>query len=248
MPRVNGRAIRSRLLLIGSVPQNVVKRAVLRAGAEIELADGIAHAIPRIRSYIRAAGIAGVRRFCHPNPQESYTHGTAAQSNCFGLAFPVGNSSLGKCLPGSARHGLDGIFARPVLDHIVPGIWFSPRDANAVHLLNLCQVQHHPLRMQRVALTGEVLREIRIALPESVEIAIGQPRESYVVGTVIARSPAPRQSIPVRIANHFRGSRRAGEISSATSVAPVAPGALRIPVPRLDGEFGVLTVRHRLPA
>src|ERR1017187_6950935 len=48
MPRVNRRAVRSGLLLIRRVPQNVVKRAVFGAGAEEEFTNRIAHTIPRI--------------------------------------------------------------------------------------------------------------------------------------------------------------------------------------------------------
>src|SRR5271157_3546505 len=99
--------------------------------------------------------------------------------------------------------------------------------------------------MQRVALAGEALGEIRIAFPESVRVAIGHPRESDVVGAIVASRSTPGQRVPVGVAQHFGGSVRASEITLA---ARVAPRALRIPMPRLDCEFRVLTVSDRLPA
>ncbi len=61
MPRIDGRTIRRRLLLIRRVAQDVVKRAILRAGAKIKFANGIAHAVSRVCSQIgRAIRLAGV--------------------------------------------------------------------------------------------------------------------------------------------------------------------------------------------
>src|ERR1017187_4564907 len=135
MPRVNRRAVRSGLLLIRRVPENVVKRAVFCAGAEEEFTNRIAHTIPRIIQLsifqFRITGsvrIAGVRRFRHPYPQKSYRHGSVAQANRLSLTFSIRNRSLRKGLPDSARHGLDGVVARPVLDHIVSGVRFRSEE------------------------------------------------------------------------------------------------------------------------
>src|ERR1700733_11093382 len=140
---------------------------------------------------------------------------------------------------------LSRIFSGPVLDHKFLGVGRAPRDANAVDLLYLREIHHHPLRMQFVILAGEVLRQIGIALPESLLIAIGHAREADIVCAVVAGEAAPRQTVPVGVANGFRGSGRPGEISAASRIAP---RALRIPVPGFHGKLGVLTKSYWLPA
>src|ERR1700688_2872955 len=99
--------------------------------------------------------------------------------------------------------------------------------------------------MQRIALSGEVLRQVRAALPISVRVAVRKAREAGVPGAVVACGPAMRQRISVGVTNYFRRRGRAGEVSLATGIAP---GSLRIPVPRLHREFSILAVSHRLPA
>ena len=245
MPGINRRAIGRCLFLIWSVPHDVVKRPITRSGAEVEFANGVAHAIAWVGGTV---GVAGVRRFGHPDPQESHGHGNGAQANRLGLAFAVRNRPLRKRLPDTARNRPNGILARPILHHIMSGVGFCPGDANAVYLLDLRQVHDHPLRMQRVTLSGKSLGEIGIAFPESVQIAIVQPREPNVIGAVIARSAAARQRIPVGVTDHFRRSRRAGEISFAVGNASSTPRPLRIPVPCLDGEFRILPVGDWLPS
>src|SRR5580700_4187137 len=128
--------------------EDVVKRAVAGACAEIKLANRVAHTISRIQISQIQAGIgcavcdARVRRFRHPNPHEPDRDWSAAQANGFGLAFSIGGLSLRKHAPGTA--GLcfhwtirRRIFAAPVLDYIAPGIRLCPCDANAGDLLLL---------------------------------------------------------------------------------------------------------------
>src|SRR5579863_4418176 len=118
---------------------------------------------------------ARVRRFRHPYPHKSHSDRGAAETNRLRLTSSFCNSSLRKRLPNSARWSLHGIVAGPVLHDVVPGVRLGPRDADAVNLLSLRQVHDHPLRMQGIALAGETLGEIRIALPERIGIAIGHP-------------------------------------------------------------------------
>src|SRR5215469_11652930 len=98
--------------------------------------------------------------------------------------------------------------------------------------------------MQRVALARVVLGQVRIALPEAVQISVCEPGKAGVLGSVIAGEAAPRQAVAVRVSNRLAKSRRAGEISFA---ARIAPRALRIPVPRFDRQFGVLVAGQWLP-
>src|ERR1700689_992040 len=115
MPRIDRRTICSGLLLIGRVAQNVVKRAVVAGGAEVEFVDGVARAISRVirgssirgsitRGWItrrwssRAIGITGVRRLRHPDANEAHANGIAAQPKGFDTPFSIIDCSLGKCL------------------------------------------------------------------------------------------------------------------------------------------------------
>src|SRR6202453_5453500 len=170
MPGIDRRRVSAGLLLVDGVAQYVVKCTICRGSAKIEFANGIAHAVSRIGWTVRVAGIG---RLGHPDSEESHRHWSAAQANCFGLAFSTGDGSLRERLPDAASHGSDGVIpARPVLDRIVVRIGFGPCDTNAVDRLNLRQIDYHPLGMQRVALSCEVFGQIRIALPECVEVAI----------------------------------------------------------------------------
>ena len=98
--------------------------------------------------------------------------------------------------------------------------------------------------MQRVVFAREAFRQIRIALPVRVHIAVGEAAVASGIGAVVARGAAMRQRIAVRVANDFSRRRAAREIAFA---ARIAPRAFRIPVPRLDVQFRVLPVGHRLP-
>ena len=75
MPRIDGRAIGRRLLLIGRVAQSIVKgvveSAVVSDGSKIEFADGIADAVAGIGG---AVGVAGVGRLGHPDAHETHSH------------------------------------------------------------------------------------------------------------------------------------------------------------------------------
>ena len=42
----------------------------------------------------------------------------------------------------------------------------------------LVKIDYHPLRMQRIVLSRERLREIRIALPVCIQISVVQAREA----------------------------------------------------------------------
>src|SRR5271169_573097 len=154
-------------------------------------------------------------------------------------------------LPDAAGGRLDGILAGPILNEVVSSVRFAPRDANAVDGLRLRQIEDDPLRMQRIAFGGEVLSEIGIALPESVEVAIGEARESGVFRPVIAGETAAGKRISVGVAQAFGGHGSAREITPAGGIAAVptiAPCSFRIPVPGFDRQFGILAERHWLPA
>src|ERR1700691_798945 len=96
-----------------------------------------------------------------------------------------------------------------------------------------------------------MLSEIRIALPESVQISVGEAGKSRVVGAIVTSEAATRKLVAVRVAKALGGHGRAYEIALAgviASVTPVTPCPLWIPVPRFYGQLGILAEGHRLPS
>src|SRR5579862_701056 len=204
MPGINRRAIGSCLFLIGGMADDVVKFAVVSLRAKIKLANGVTHTIARIGGAIR---VACVRRIRHPDAHELYRNRRRSKPKSFRLAFSIRYRTLRKRLPGSPGRGFDGIVASPVLNQIMPRVGFGPRDANRIHLLHLREIEHDPLRMQGVTLAGEVLGQIRIALPESVQISVIEARETYVIGAVVASESSARKRIAIGIAKCLCRSR-----------------------------------------
>ena len=189
--------------------------------------------------------IASVGGFRHQNSQKSHRQRTRAQLHGRQTAASIRNHAARKSLPHAARGSFDRIVAGPVLNHVAHRVRLGPLDLDARDLLHLRQVHHDPLRMCGIAFARESLCQVWIALPIARGVSIRQPRKSGIIRPVIARESTMRQRVAVRIAQKFRGVRRAGEISFA---ARVAPRSLRIPMPRLHRQFRILAKTHRLPA
>src|SRR5439155_23401401 len=68
-----------------------------------------------------------------------------------------------------------------------------PQNSDGIALLKRAEIDHHPLRIDRVALFGEVLVEIRIAFPKRLSIAVVDARVTVVVrlidGVATSRQP-----------------------------------------------------------
>ena len=125
--------------------KNVVKRSILRHGAEINLANRIPYAIPRIAW---AIGIARIRRFRHPYSNEAHWHRAPHQPQCLRPSFSGFYGALKKRLPDASRRRMNRVFAtRPVLHLVDLRERLSPRDPNTVHLLHLREIEHDPLWM-----------------------------------------------------------------------------------------------------
>ena len=109
------------------------------------------------------------------------------------------------------------------------------------------RVEFHddPLRMQGVVFTSEFFRQIRIALPVGGGVAVGEAR-IFVGGGVAAGAAAMRQRIAEGLADRIFEIGAAGEV--AAFVRGIAPGAVGIPVPTGDSQFGVEAIRDRTPA
>src|ERR1700733_610435 len=99
--------------------------------------------------------------------------------------------------------------------------------------------------MGRLGFAGELAGEIRIALPESIGVAIGQAGVA-VLGSAVAGGAAMRKRISEGVADGIFEVGAAREV--AALVGGVTPRAVGIPVPGGDGEFGVLAVSDRSPS
>jgi hypothetical protein len=127
----------------------------------------------------------------------------------------------------------------------VLGIGLGPSDANRRNGIERAKINDHPLRMERVILARICVREIRVALPVCIEIAVGEAGIADKIGSVIVRDPAMRERIAVGVPNELCRCRAADEISLPGRITPSPFG---IPVPSFDMQFGVLPVGNRLPA
>src|ERR1700722_527105 len=85
---------------------------------------------------------------------------------------------------------------------------------------------------------------MRIALPIRIQIAVGESRVADHICTVVVSDAAMRQRISVRMAD---GLTEGGASREVTFAGRIAPRTLRVPVPSLHVEFGVLAVADRLP-
>src|ERR1700691_252227 len=255
MPRVNRGAIGGRLLLVGGVAHRVVELAVLirtpRGRSKVEFADSVADTITEVVTKIcRALGITGIRRRGHPDADETHSYRGCDEPNSFGASRAGADVTLRKGLPDAASRRSDGIISGPILGDVAGRKRFSPRDASAVDGLRLREIEDDPLRMQRITFAGEMFGEIRVALPESVGVAVRQSREAGVVGSVVAGETSTGQCVSIRVAQSFGGNRGASEIALAiriAAVAAVAPLPFQIPMPRFDSELSVLAKRDWLP-
>src|SRR5260370_32972588 len=118
--------------------------------------------------------------------------------NGFSTALVSGDSALRKCLQDAAGRRFDGIVAGPILDDVVRSVRLAPRDANTVDGLRLRQIEQDPLRMKAVAFAGEMLGEIRIALPESVEVTVGEAGETRAFRTRRCGETPARERVSLR--------------------------------------------------
>src|ERR1700730_8372376 len=136
---------------------------------------------------------------------------------------------MGKQLPAPRCRLFDRVLAAPELHQVVTGVRRGPVDAYGVQVLLAGQIENDPLRMRRVVLAGETLREIGIALPERPRVTIRQARIADRIRTVIAGDAAARQRISVGVDDGLRpGLRSADEVAA---LPRLAPGAVRVPVP-----------------
>src|SRR6185437_14490560 len=99
-----------------------------------------------------------------------------------------------------------------------------PGDPNGIDLNLAAQIERDPLRM--VLLACELLREIGIALPITVQIAVREPR---IAGSIASAEATVRKRCGPGVADHLCGGSVPDEVASLC--AGIAPLALCIPVP-----------------
>src|SRR5215472_11445139 len=100
MPGVDRGAVGCRLLLVGGVADQVVKKAVRGCRAEVDFVNRIADAVAWIGG---AVGVAGVGGGGHPDAKEAYGDWFGSEVNGIGAAFTGGDDALRECLPDTAR-------------------------------------------------------------------------------------------------------------------------------------------------
>ena len=210
--------------------------------AQINFTNGIAQAISAIRGAVSIAGVGGLRHQ-HANPLDSDRRGCQLKQRS--AALSVRHRAAWKCLPHAQRWLLDWVFAGPILHQIFPGIRLSPSDPDRVDILPAGKIEKNPLRMKRIVLARECLRQVWIAFPICILVAVAQARVANHVGAIVVRHAAMRQRIAIRMAYQIPGSRAAREITFAPRIAPCAG---RIPMPRFHVQLGILAVRNGLPA
>jgi len=87
-----------------------------------------------------------------------------------------------------------GVGSDPILNFILAGARLAPVDANRVDVEIRAQIKDDPLGMQSVILVRKRLSQIRVALPESPRITVGQPRIA-TIGAAIVRAAAVGKTI-----------------------------------------------------
>ena len=131
------------------------------------------------------------------------------------------------------------VAAHPILNRESCGVRVGPGDFESIDGLRCAEINHDPLRMERVAFGGESCGKIWITFPVTCGVAVGQTRIA-VRGAAVARVSTMRKWIAV-------GSTQcAGRFGIADEIAAfacgIAPGAIWVPVPRGDAELRILPV------
>ena len=210
--------------------------------ANEELANRVTQTVAAVGRPVR---VAGIRRSRHPDPNVLHRHRRDGKLNRGAAALAVVDDAVRKGNPRALRRLLDRVFAVPVLDHVLPREGLGPGDPHGVERTRGCQVDNHPLRMKRIVFARVRLRQVGIALPVGVQVAIGESRVADHICAVIVSDAAMRQGISVGMANGLTEGGASGEITFARGIAP---SALRIPVPGFHVKLGVLAVADRLPS
>lgn len=160
----------------------------------------------------------------------------------------TGDISIGKRDPVALRLIADGVVASPVLDLVIHGVGIGPGDFDGINGQGAAKVDDDPAGMERVVFVGEHLVEIGVALPISCEVAVVEHGVA-AAGAVIARGSAVRKVVSERtfVRTVVRTlTRRADEI--ALLIRRIAPGAVGIPMPRLNGKLSVQAIADRAPS
>ena len=101
-----------------------------------------------------------------------------------------------------------GVFAGPVLNLVDTRIWFGPGNTNRIYVLLLPQIDHHPLRMERIRFASEWLCEIGIALPVGIQIAVIEAGEAVEFRPAVSGEAAMLQGIAIRMPDPIGGRSR----------------------------------------
>ena len=188
-------------------------------------------------------GLGAVGRLQQQQAHETRLHRLGGEAPGLGAALAVVDLSLGKGGPRGADPILDivRVQIRAILGAPGRGVGLAPVDAHGIDGYRLPQIDHHPLRMARVVLLGEVPVEIGIGLPEARRVPIVQAGIAVIIGLIDARA-APRQAVAVGDLDGPPGGGVGGPIAGLAVCAAEVPDG--IPVPGLHRQFGAQSVAH----
>src|ERR1051326_2552147 len=134
--------------------------------------------------------VTRVRRLGHQHANVFGAH-VFAESERRHTPFRTGNRTRGETLPIALVLLVHGIgFAGPVLHLERLGIWVRPADANGIDVFFFVESDNDPLRMKRIVLAGESLRQIWIAFPIRAEVAIVEAGEAVELSSAVSGEPA----------------------------------------------------------
>ena len=192
-------------------------------------------------------GVAGIRRSGHHNADILCVDRRIVQSQRGCSTLRLRDRAVRESFPRALVLIVHGIaVAGPVLHFEILRVRISPLDADCVDVFFLVERDDDPLRVKRVVFSGELLRQIRIALPVRLRISVIEAGKSIELGPAVAGEAAMTKRVAIGMLDHFGGgSGIAGEVSLASGIAPLA---FRIPVPRLHKQVGVLAITDYAPS
>ena len=190
------------------------KRAARIDHACLEILNAVPDAITNVLGAMQVAGVRGLR---HPDTHESRRNRVRREFQCDCAALAVLHHTARKRLPLPVGRAAERRPSHPIVDLVHLGVRIRPADLDRVERLLGAQVHHHPLRVERVAFTGELAGQVRMTFPMAAVRALDR-------AVATGREAAVWQGIAQDVAQRFLEFAARGEI--ATLAGRIAPGSV----------------------
>ena len=163
MPRIDGGHTIGDSILARTL-RNLDEGSIRIHRTRFDPLDRVTNTIPNV---VRAVLVAGIGRFGHQNSNVPRGNCAVRQFQRNGATLTVLHSARWKHLPFALRSAVkvQCIRTTPILDLVSRSKRAGPGDAHGVHRLFSWHVHDDPLRMQSIALAGELAGQVGIALP-----------------------------------------------------------------------------------